>query len=292
MRQLVVAGVHDVAGEREDARAGRVLDAELRVLRAAHLEHRRHGRDRLDVVHGGRRRVEARDRRERRLRPRLAALPLERLEERRLLAADVCARAAVDHDRDVSEEIALAHRLERVAQDLELALVLAADVDEDVLRLDPVRGDEAALEEAERDAQHDLAVLERPGLRLVGVDDEVVRLLELLGLGHERPLAPGREEGAAAAAQARRVELGDHVVRRHRAGLAQRREPARRDVVVDARDSAAVRAGEDDTLVLRHRAAPRRSPGRRRPARAGGAGCRSRPRSPSRSRRGTRSCRA
>ena len=58
---------------------------------------------------------------------------------------------------------ALAHRLERVAQDLELALVLAADVDEDVLRLDPVRRDEAALEEAERDAQHDLAVLERPG---------------------------------------------------------------------------------------------------------------------------------
>ena len=53
------------------------------------------------------------------------------------------------------------HRLERVAQDLELALVLASDVDEDVLRLDPVRGDEAALEEAEGHAQHDLPVLER-----------------------------------------------------------------------------------------------------------------------------------
>ena len=194
VRQLVVAGIHDVTGEREHARAGRVLHAELRVLRAAHLEHRRHGRDRLDVVHRGRRRVEAGDCRERRLRPRLAALPLERLEERRLLTADVCTRAAMDHDGDVSEEIALAHRLERVAEDLELALVLAADVDEDVLGLDPVRRDEAALEEAERDAQHDLAVLERPRLGLVGVDDEVVRLLELLGLRDERPLAPGREE--------------------------------------------------------------------------------------------------
>ena len=105
VRQLVVAGVHDVAGEREDARAGRVLDAELRVLRAAHLEHRRHGRDRLDVVHGGRRRVEAGDRRERRLRPRLAALALERLEERGLLAADVRAGAAMDHDGDAAEEV-------------------------------------------------------------------------------------------------------------------------------------------------------------------------------------------
>ena len=38
---LVVAAVHDVAGERDDARAARVRDAELRVLGAAHRDDRR-----------------------------------------------------------------------------------------------------------------------------------------------------------------------------------------------------------------------------------------------------------
>ena len=37
----------------------------------------------------------------------------------------------------------VAHLLERVDEHLELRLVLAADVDEDVLRLDRVRGDQA-----------------------------------------------------------------------------------------------------------------------------------------------------
>ena len=252
VRELVVAGVHDVAREREDARAGRVLDAELRVLRAAHLEHRRHRRDRLDVVHRRRRGIEAGDRRERRLRARLPALALERLEERRLLAADVRPGAPVEHDRDAAEEIGLPHRLERVAEDLELALVLAADVDEHVLRLDAVRRDEAALEEAERDAQHDLAVLEAARLGLVRVHDEVVRLRELLRLRDERPLAPGREERAAAAAQARGVELGDDVVGRQRTRLAQRREAAAGDVRVDVEHRAAVGAREDDLRMLRH----------------------------------------
>ena len=133
---LVVARALDVAGERDDPRAGRVLDAELRVLGAAHLDDRRDGRDRLDVVDQRRRRVEPGHRRERRLRARLAALALQRLEQRRLLAADVGARAAVEDDRDVAEQAAVAQLLERRDEDLELVLVLAADVDEDVLRLD------------------------------------------------------------------------------------------------------------------------------------------------------------
>src|SRR5204863_7426116 len=107
-------------------------------------------------------------RREGRLRPRLAAAPLERFEQRRLLAADVRPRAAMEHDRDAAEQVPSVHRLERVAEHLELLLVLAADVDEYVRRLDRVRAEEAALEEAERDPEHDLAVLERPRLRLVG----------------------------------------------------------------------------------------------------------------------------
>ena len=158
----------------------------------------------------------------------------------------------MEHDRHAAEQIGLPHRLERVAEDLELALVLAADVDQHVLRLDAVRRDEAALEEAERDAQHDLAVLEAARLGLVRVHHEVVRLRDLLRLRDERPLATGREERAAAAAQARGVELGDHVLGLKRTRLAQRREAAAGDVRVDVERRSAVGAREDDFRVVRH----------------------------------------
>ena len=58
---------------------------------------------------------------------------------------------------------------------------------------------------------HDLPVLAGAGLRLVGVDDEVVRPAVRL-LGHERPFQPGREAGAAAPAQARLLHLVDDPV--------------------------------------------------------------------------------
>ena len=244
--QLVVARPHDVAGEREDPRAGRALDTELCVLRAAHLDDRRHRRDRLDVVDRGRRGIEACDRGERRLRPRLAAVALEGLEQRGLLAADVGAGAPVEDDRHAAEELRLAQLVERRDEDLPLVLVLAADVDEHVLRLDSARGDQAALEEAERDAEHDLAVLERAGLGLVRVDDEVVGPRVLVGLRNEAPFAARREERAAAAAQARRVELGDDLLRRHLPRAAEGGQPADRLVRREVGDRAAVGAGEDD----------------------------------------------
>jgi hypothetical protein len=53
--------------------------------------------------------------------------------------------------------------LERADEHLVRAGVLAADVHEHVLRVDGVRGDQAALDEAVRDARHDLVVLEAPG---------------------------------------------------------------------------------------------------------------------------------
>src|SRR2546421_624012 len=77
---------------------------------------------------------------------------------------------------------------ERCAQDVVLLRVLAADVDEDVLRLDRVRGDQAALDQPVRDLEHDLAVLERPRFRLVGVDGDVDRLRHLVRRGDEARL--------------------------------------------------------------------------------------------------------
>ena len=112
--------------------------------------------------------------------------------------------------------------------------------------------DQATLEEAERDTEHDLAILERPRLGLVGVHDEVVRLCELFRLRYEAPLASGREEGTAATAQLRGVQLLDHLVRRHRARLLERGEAAACLVVGDLGDRTAVGACEDD-LRRRHR---------------------------------------
>ena len=228
---------------------------------------RRHRRDRLDVVDQARRGVQAGHGRERRLRPGLAALALERLEQRRLLAADVGAGAAVEDDRDAAEQLRLVHLRQRVAQDLELAQVLAADVDEDALGLDRVRRDQAALDQPERDGEHDLAVLERAWLGLVRVDDEVGRLAG--ALGEEARLAAGREEGAAASAQARVEDLLDDRRRLQLPRLLERVEAARLAVVGELEQRLLLRPGEDDELLSRHRltshrGAPRRSPARRR----------------------------
>ena len=214
VRRLVHAGPLDVAREAEEARAGRVgRRADLRVLLRADGEDRRDRRDRLDVVDQRRRRVDAGDGRERRLRARLPALPFERLEQGGLLAADVGAGAAVDRDLDLAEDARVARLVERALQGLVLREVLAADVDVDLLRLDRVRRDQAALEQPVRDLEHDLAVLERPRLGLVGVDGDVDRLRDLVGRRDEARLAAGREERAAAAAEVRLDHLLDHGLR-------------------------------------------------------------------------------
>ena len=248
-RQLVVAAVDNVAGEREDARARRVgRGADLRVLLRAELDDLRDGRDRLDVVDQARRGVEAGDGRERRLRARLAALALERLEQRRLLAADVRAGAAVEDDRDAAEQLRLVHLLERRLDHLELVQVLAADVDEDLVAADRVRRDQAALDQPVRDGEHDLAVLEGARLRLVRVDDEVGRLAG--ALREEARLAAGREEGAAAAAEARVEDLLDDLRRLHRARLRERLEAADGAVVRELRQQLAVLGARQDDEVL------------------------------------------
>ena len=96
---FVIAGLLHVAADAEDARAGVVRRAELRVFRAAHLDDVLHVAERLDVVHDGRAHVEAEHRREiRRLDARIGALAFERFDQAGLLAADVSARAAMDVD--------------------------------------------------------------------------------------------------------------------------------------------------------------------------------------------------
>ena len=97
---LVVAGPLDAARDRDDLGAGRLLGAEPLEPLGAVGDDVGHVGQGLDVVDQGRPSVEALDRRERRLEARVAALSLERVEQRRLLAADVGAGAAVDDHLD------------------------------------------------------------------------------------------------------------------------------------------------------------------------------------------------
>ncbi len=89
--------------------------------------------------------------------------------------------------------------------------VLAAEVEVAGRAARGEGGDRHRLDDEERVALEQDAVLERAGLGFVGVADEVVRLG---GLGGDRrPLAAGREGRAAATHQLRRRHLGDHGLR-------------------------------------------------------------------------------
>ena len=85
--------------------------------------------------------------------------------------------------------------------------VLAAEVEVAVLGAGREAGDRHRLDEGERVLLQQDAVLERAGLGLVGVADEVVGPGRLGG--HGGPLAPGRERRAAAADELRRGHLLD-----------------------------------------------------------------------------------
>ena len=162
-----------------------------------------------------------------------------------------------------------ASRLEdRGVDDVGLLDVLAADVDERLLRARREGGDDHALDEHVRALLHELAVLERAGLGFVGVADEV---LVDVDLRDERDLLAAREARAAAAAQAGGDQLvGDLGGRHRRQHLAQRLVAAAALVDVDRVQAAARRCRRRGSWVLmrrpRSRAVVRSPPAGRRAA--------------------------
>src|SRR4029453_15951612 len=88
-RELIVAGLRNVARDREDAGTSRALHAKVGEPLPALAQDRRDRCDALRVVDRGRRSIEAEVRGEGRLEARLALLTLERLEQRGFLAADI-----------------------------------------------------------------------------------------------------------------------------------------------------------------------------------------------------------
>ena len=108
------------------------------------------------------------------------------------------------------------------------------------------------------------AVLERAGLGLVGVDDEVRGLDPLVGGREEARLATHREPGAATTADVGGEQLLEHLGRLHHPRALQLHVAADGAIVVHRGQVAAgLDTVEDDAGLVSHRpAAPRRSPAR------------------------------
>ena len=83
---------------------------------------------------------------------------------------------------------------------------------------------ESAVDQLVRLVADNLAVLAGAGFGFVGIYDEEARATILAFLGHEGPFHAGGEARAAAPAQARRLDVGDHLLGRDLLGedLAQR----------------------------------------------------------------------
>jgi hypothetical protein len=97
-RQFVHAGLVDVTGNPVEQRTRMLLGADRREPLRTPLENERHVRDGLDIVDRGRTAPESVLRREGRLDAGIGTLAFDRVHQRRLLAADVRAGAAVHVD--------------------------------------------------------------------------------------------------------------------------------------------------------------------------------------------------
>ena len=207
---------------------------------SAVLDDRRHAGQGLDVVDRARMAPHAVLRREGRLDSRVAPPALQRGHQRGLLAADVGPRAAVHYQfavpaaaQDVLARVALGVGLfDSPVQQFGLAHELAANIDEADVGVDGEGRDDAAFENQVRVLLDQQPVLEGARLGLVGVDQHVVRLGLLLG--HEGPLQPRGEAGAAATAQPGLLHLlGDRFRAHRRERLAQLLVPPTRLVDLD-----------------------------------------------------------
>ena len=251
-RRFKEPGVLDVAGELDRHRAARLAHAEVAVEGAALLQDQRHGGKREHVVDDGRLAEQPLVRRERRLGADDAALSLQAVEEGRLLAADIGAgadpdlqvelmrragNAAAEHARPAGGHDRLVERSDRVG-------IFGADVDEALRRADGDAGDRHPLDQHEGIAFHDHAVGEGAAVALVSIADDVFPVGERVGNG--LPLDPGREAGAAAAAQSRLGDLLDDCRGSHRQRPLQAGIAAMSAVIVERTriDDAAAGEGE------------------------------------------------
>src|SRR6185369_7917872 len=153
---LVHAGTDDVARDAEQLRPGRALRPDRLERRGAALipYDLEHVDERLDVVDRGRLSEQPDLDGKGRLVARLPALALDRLEEGRLLAADVGAGPATQLDVEVAEEARVAAGGDRALDPGFRERVLAADVEVRLPCPHRERLDRHRLDDGERVALH------------------------------------------------------------------------------------------------------------------------------------------
>jgi hypothetical protein len=224
------------------------------------IEDAQHVGQGLDVVHERRPSEQADCDGKRRLRPWLAPMTLDGVEQRGLLAADVGARATAELDGErpadvehvVAQDAGLVRGVDRIGEPLPRLGILVTHVDVPALGADGPPCDHHRLDEPERIVLEQHAVLERAGLGLVGVGDDVLRP------GRRRDRVPFPARGERGAAPADEPGVGDGPTRRARADLRrvrQRPSSAACDVVVDRRGASDADAREERARLgcLEHR---------------------------------------
>src|SRR5438552_3241978 len=143
----------------------------------------------------------------------------DRVEDGGFLAADVGAGSLADLDVEANasthqvaaEEAASPRRVDRALQPLDREGVLSTHVDESLLASRRVGADRHRLDDRERVALHEHAVLEGAWLRLVRVADQVARPRRLPCDG--LPLAAGGKGRSSTPRQLRVEHLPDHAFR-------------------------------------------------------------------------------
>ncbi len=196
-----------VTAHANDARAGVVRPAELRVFRAAHGDDVFHGAKGLDVVHDGRAHVEPEHGGKIRwLDPRIGALALEGFDQSRFLAANVSTGAAINVNIDiepgaedvVSQEPVLACFFDCAFEDFRTLREFASYIYVRRPGIEGVAGNRDSFQQLVRVFVNDVAVFERARLGFVSVTNQIDRLL-FVWLD-EAPFHSAWESGAAAAA--------------------------------------------------------------------------------------------
>ncbi len=216
-----------------------------------------HGGEREHVVDDGRSAEQALQGGDRRLGPDLAALALEALQHRGLLAADV--GAGTDPYVQVEAETAAEHvaaepaagirRVDGGPQHDRRIRVLRPEVDVPLGRAGGEAGDGHPLDQGERVALHQHAVRERATVALIGVAAH--ELLRTGGVVDRLPLDPGREPGTAATTQPRLGHLGYDPFRAELDRPGQPGHAAVREVVVRVDRIDDADAGERQPLLAR-----------------------------------------
>ena len=161
----------------------------------------------LHVVDDGRTHVEPEHgRKVRRLNPGIGAFALQRFDQPGFFAANVSAGPAVNVNLDIesgaenvfAEKLVLACLFDRALEDLRALREFASYIYVRRSGIEGETGDGDPFEQLVRIFMNNVAVLERPRLRFVGITYQVNRLLFVRF--DETPFHAARKSGAAAAA--------------------------------------------------------------------------------------------